>query len=73
MTPVWYTSGAPGASALTLSELYVLFCAAKRGEASVRFKDTSHRRIIFFDISYLDAKRTFGEMYKEEDCHATKA
>lgn len=72
-TEVWYTSGAPGSTTIPIHILYAMYCATKRGEASVRFKDTSHRRMIFFDISYLDPQRTFGVLYSPEDCaYATR-
>lgn len=67
MTIVYYSSGAPGATDIPLSVLYAMFVAVKRGQASIRFRDTSHRRCLFMDISYLDHRKTFGTIYHEED------
>lgn len=67
MTIVYYSSGVPGATELDLHVLYAMFIAAKRGQASIRFRDTSHRRMLFMDITYLDHRRTFQDTYREED------
>lgn len=67
-TVIFYASGAVGTTEIPLPELYAMFVAVRRGMAQIRIRDTSHGAItLYTDVSYLDHRKTFQDMYNEED------
>ncbi len=67
MTTAFFQDGVPTETDLELSDLYVAYRLAKNFKATVRCWFRCMRRPILLDVNALDAKRTFGSMYREED------
>ena len=67
-TVVYFDTGGIGATEIPLHALYQMFVAVRKGQAQIRFRDTSYGRIfVFIDVDAIDHRKTFGELYDERD------